>query len=148
MKNKTKFFIKIISIFSCIIFLAVAFFWHFYWENNEIIEINGQKFRVELAKTIQEQSQGLGGRENLAQNEGMLFEFGKYGEYVFWMKDMKFNLDIIWIADDKIVHLEKNIPCDSLKKIDPKIIANKVLEINAGISDKYNFKIGDRVIIY
>ncbi|PIP28335.1 MAG: hypothetical protein COX29_01655 [Candidatus Moranbacteria bacterium CG23_combo_of_CG06-09_8_20_14_all_35_22] len=147
MENKTKFFIKIISIFSCI-FLAIAFFWHFYRENNKIIEINGQKFRVELVKTVQKQSQGLGGRENLAENEGMLFDFGKYGEYAFWMKDMKFNLDIIWIADDKIVHLEKNISHNYLKKINPKIMADKVLEINAVISDKYNFKIGDRVIIY
>lgn len=117
-------------------------------KNYKIIQINKQIFFVELAKTPEKQRQGLGGRVKIKEKEGMLFDFGKYSEYSFWMKDMKFDLDIFWINEGKIVYIAKNVSHESLETINPQIMADKVLEINSGLTDKYNLKIGDSVKIY
>jgi uncharacterized membrane protein (UPF0127 family) len=85
---------------------------------------------------------GLGQRDSLCSNCGMLFEFKGEKPRSFWMKGMRFPLDIIWILDKKIVHLEKNIAYDSTETFYPKKNADAVLEVNAGFSDSYNFKEG------
>ena len=58
------------------------------------------------------------------------------------MKEMKFDLDIIWIRDNEIVYVAKNIPQDFKKIIIPEIGANRVLELNAGTADELNIKVG------
>jgi uncharacterized membrane protein (UPF0127 family) len=75
----------------------------------------------------------------------MLFIFPQKGNYDFWMKGMQFDLDIIWIEDGKIAALEKNIPHASGKTIKAEKSADQVLEINAGLADKYNLAEGDQV---
>ncbi|MCS6789079.1 MAG: DUF192 domain-containing protein, partial [Patescibacteria group bacterium] len=116
-----------------------------------IVIINNYKFNVELADNTVKRSKGLSGRSHLKEDEGMLFLFDNYDNYGFWMKDMKFPLDLIWIKDDKIVDISSNVLPEPQKSIFnltvyyPKESVNKVLEINAGLSDKYGFKIGDRV---
>ena len=107
--------------------------------------INQKKINIELAKSDADLEKGMGERDFLCRDCGMLFLFPRAGKYGFWMKGMRFNLDIIWVKDDAIVYIEKNIPYNSLKTYTPDALADKVLEINAGYSDKNNFKIGDRV---
>ena len=75
----------------------------------------------------------------------MLFLFPQKGIYAFWMKDMRFNLDIIWISDDKIVYIAKDNSFHDLTPVNPGIEADKVLEINADLADRYGFKVGDEV---
>jgi len=58
---------------------------------------------VDLALTGDEQQLGLGYRNGLADGTGMLFVFRDPGERVFWMKGMRFCLDIVWIAGGEIV---------------------------------------------
>lgn len=113
------------------------------------ITIGGKTVRVDIADTPLTQAAGLSGREQLKENEGMLFVFDKAGKYPFWMKDMKFAIDIIWITEDKhVVHIEKN----ALPESYPNILgggedAKYVLEVNAGFSQKNNLKIRDAVEI-
>ncbi|MFA6159608.1 MAG: DUF192 domain-containing protein [Parcubacteria group bacterium] len=145
---KTKNTGKILAIILLIFFLTSIITGSFYFSKHGIVEIGGQKFFVELAKTPEKQMQGLGGRAKMREKEGMLFDFGKYGKYSFWMKDAKFDLDILWINEGKIVHIAENVSHESLETINPQITADKVLEINSGLTDKYNFKIGDSVKIY
>ncbi|MDO9231754.1 MAG: DUF192 domain-containing protein [bacterium] len=145
---KTKNISKTIMPILLIIFSILIMVCYFYTKNHKIIQINGQKFFVELAKTSEKQMRGLGGRVKIGEKEGMLFDFSKYGEYSFWMKDMKFDLDIFWINEGKIVYIAKNVSHESLETINPQIMADKVLEINSGLTDRYNFKIGDSVKIY
>jgi len=126
--------------------------------NFSLVTIKDQTFSVTVAKTDSERQTGLSNRELLPLSEGMLFTFDKADTYAFWMKDMRFPIDIIFIKDNKIVSITENVePPASLIK-DPKCginiscytptnPANKVLEINAGLSKKYNFKTGDRVTI-
>lgn len=111
------------------------------------VSINGHKFTVEIADNFQERSKGLGERESLCDSCGMLFEFPEKGKHSFWMKDMNFSLDIIWILDDEIAYITENIPPDSKGSISPNVEADRVLEINAGLVSEYSIKKGDKVII-
>ena len=87
-------------------------------------------------------------RGGLADNRGMLFLFPQENFYPFWMKNMRFPLDIIWIDKDKrIVDIKTDVPtcnqtCESLTPGDKALY---VLEVNAGFAKKNEIKIGDRV---
>jgi uncharacterized membrane protein (UPF0127 family) len=114
------------------------------------VTINNQKFKVAVATTPQEQEQGLSGVPKLNDDQGMIFLFDKSAEQAFWMKGMKFPLDLIYIQNDKIVTIVKNAPTPEPGVVSPVTYipsapVNKVLEINAGLADKYQFKEGDTV---
>ncbi len=71
------------------------------------LKIDGVNFETFVANTAELQDQGLSGWPSLAPHQGMLFVFGKEGKYPFWMKDMSFPIDIVWLDSNyKIVHLE------------------------------------------
>ncbi|MCD6149350.1 DUF192 domain-containing protein [bacterium] len=109
------------------------------------IRINNCKFKVEIADTPQERFLGLGKREKICQNCGMLFEFHEKGEYPFCMRDMKFPLGIIWISDDNVVSVIKDVPCNFKGEINSHVLADKVLELNAGTAKKCGIKKGDKI---
>jgi uncharacterized membrane protein (UPF0127 family) len=111
------------------------------------VNIAGQKVKVELALSVLERMQGLSGRQNLDEGTGMLFVFEKLGVYPFWMKDMNFSIDIIWLGQDqKIVYIKKNASPESYPEVfDPQVDAMYILEVPAGFGDKNNLKVGDRV---
>lgn len=111
------------------------------------VTIGGYTFVVTLAKTADEHERGLSGKKSMSQNEGMLFVFENNGLYSFWMKDMLFPLDIIWIDENnKIVHVEENLlPQTYPKSFISKELAKYVLELNGGIVRKKNMKVGDKV---
>ena len=80
------------------------------FRNDETLSISSQKIAVEVAKTAAAQQKGLGGRACIGQNEGMLFAFNQPGQYQFWMKDMKFPIDMIWISSShKAVVVEEDV---------------------------------------
>lgn len=109
------------------------------------IRIGQVKIIAETADTIWKKIKGLSGRDGLSENAGMLFPYNKPGFYAFWMRGMKFPIDIIWIGvDKKVVDITKNIPPESF----PKTFASKkpaqyVLELPAGFTDKNGIRIGD-----
>ena len=107
---------------------------------------------VELADTDEKRKKGLGGRESLASNSGMLFVYQKVDHFNFWMKGTKIPLDIIWIREDTIIDITKNAlpPREGQKDEDlpiytPKEPADKVLEVNAGFADANGIVIGDKI---
>src|SRR3989304_6446445 len=90
-----------------VLIIAVSFFLFFFNKATAPAQvvIAGTTINVEIAQTEAEREQGLSGHKPLADDEGMLFIFDKPGYHGFWMKDMLFSIDIIWIsADKKIVH--------------------------------------------
>ena len=117
-----------------------------------IATINRQTIDIiKIAKTPLEQTRGLSNHPPLAENEGMLFEFPDKQIRRFWMKEMLFPLDIIWINDSRIINISKNLPPEGstpIKIYSSITPADAVLEINAGVSDKYGFKTGDQVSIW
>jgi len=119
------------------------------------VYLAGQSIKVDLALTPEEQAQGLSGRSELKENEGMLFVFEKPGIYPFWMKNMNFAIDMIWLApseggdggDARVVYIKKDArPEDYLQTFNPEQDAKYVLEVVSGFSEKNNLKEGDKVL--
>lgn len=105
-----------------------------------------REFKVEVANTMISRAKGLSGHTPLTDNEGMLFLFGEPGNYGFWMKDMKFSIDIIWIEGNKITTIAPGVPPETYpSSFYPDLPSDKVLEINAGTVQKLGVKVGDEV---
>ena len=113
---------------------------------NKILTINQTRINLEIAQTEAEMSRGLSGRKNLSQNSGMLFVYEKNNIPMFWMKDMNFALDIIWLNENKmVVGIEKNVlPNTFPQTFSPQSEIKYVLEINSGLADQWQIKIGDK----
>ena len=117
------------------------------------VTIGDASFAVELAVTQQQQAQGLSGRPGLAPGIGMLFIFESEGLYSFWMKDMRFPLDMVWIsAEYAVVDITEDVPppapgqtTSDLPTYKPAELAQYVLEINAGEAESADIHIGDMV---
>lgn len=108
--------------------------------------INGKEFSAEIADTLIERTRGLSGRNFLEPDKGLLFIFSQPGAHGFWMKDMKFTIDIIWISGNKIIGFEKNVAPDSYPKVFyPPAPVDRVLEFSAGTAEKFKFMAGDAV---
>lgn len=109
------------------------------------IKIAGTQLKIFVADTPVARERGLGGREALADNEGMLFVFPTDDAYAFWMKDMKFSIDILWLdASGTVVHIEPNVSPDSYPRTyKPSRPARYVLEVNAGFVEQHHVQVGN-----
>lgn len=107
------------------------------------VSIRGEEYTLEIADTDSSRSLGLGERDSLCQSCAMLFIFDRPSRYTFWMKGMRFPLDIVWLSGDEVVHIERGIPADSLLTYSPSRPADRVLEFNAGVID--GLSVGDTV---
>jgi len=81
------------------------------WLDHSIQElaIDDQTLRVEIVKSPESIQQGLGGRMDIG-SDGMLFILPEKSQANFWMKDMIFDLDLVWLADNRVVGITPNIP--------------------------------------
>ncbi len=116
------------------------------------VTIGGQTFQVEVASTDAQKAQGLSGRNNLAKNAGMLFVFDSPSQPDFWMKDMNFPLDFVWISGGRITGINRNVPAPqsgtaakNLPTYAAPGLVDYVLEVNAGAGQA--IKIGDEVTV-
>lgn len=114
------------------------------------VTIDGHTFYVRIVKTEKDKEIGLSNTSSLPKNQGMLFVFDKPDYYAFWMRNMKFPIDIIYIANKKIVTIFPNAPAlknanETLSIYKPHQAADIVLEINAGLASQYHFSVGDTV---
>ncbi len=110
------------------------------------IKIGEVSLWADIADNNCKRSLGLSGKRSLNE-EGMLFVFERIGNYSFWMKDMNFPIDILWINEEfEIVGIEKNLlPSTFPKSFGEKYLAMYVLEIPALYSEKNNIKVGDTI---
>lgn len=148
--NKKLFFLAIFLLVVGIFFIVFSHTASAPKEEVIKILINNLAIPVELANTPEKQINGLSYREKLEADSGMLFIFNNYQVRGFWMKEMNFPIDIIWIANGQIVGIEKNVPVSTATPLpvyySPQEV-NLVLEVNAGFSDKNNIKVGDMLKI-
>ena len=110
------------------------------------LRVRDSEIWVEIADTESKREQGLSGRDKLDSDSGMLFIFDRPDKYSFWMKDMKINLDFVWIRDGKIVYLSRNI--SNPTTLYPPYDVNKVLEVNAGFIDANKLEVGDKIEVW
>ena len=123
----------------------------FYTFSNEKIEVSiynkNITFNVEVAKTIEERRTGLMYRKKLLNNEGMLFIFPREKIIQLWMKNTYIPLDVIFISENKvIVDIKKNMEKLSETIVKSKVKSRYALEFNAGLINKLDIEIGDKVL--
>ena len=134
------------------IYLIFNFFLiSFYTFSNEKIEVSiynkNITFNVEVAKTIEERRTGLMYRKKLLNNEGMLFIFPREKIIQLWMKNTYIPLDVIFISENKvIVDIKKNMEKLSETIVKSKVKSKYALEFNAGLINKLDIEIGDKVL--
>lgn len=116
---------------------------------SKAITVGGHNLKVWIANDPAEQARGLSGKESMPQDRGMLFVLPVEKVTSFWMKDMNFSLDFIWINDGAIVDItESVVPCNdesNCPQITPKVPVNYVLEVNSGWVATNGITIGQSV---
>lgn len=118
---------------------------------NHKLFVGSQTLMVEISRTPAQMEQGLSDRAAMDDNQGMLFDFGQTPSgTAFWMKGMKFNLDFIWIKNNRIIFITPNAqapksPKEHLELYSPPEPVTWVLEVNAGWAEKNKIKTGDEV---
>ena len=112
------------------------------------VEIAGKRVAVEVADTPAKQRLGLGQRDTLPWDTGMYFPYERPGIYSYWMKGMRFSIDIIWIRNSRIIDLHTEIPFvkgENGPTVRPREAVDAVLEVPAGYTRTQGWRIGDRV---
>jgi hypothetical protein len=114
--------------------------------------------RIEVASTAAQSERGLGYRDGLAADAGMMFDLHETHVPVFWMKGMRFPLDMVWIDDAKrVVDVTRDVEPqpgakdDELRRYSPGAPVRYTLEVNAGAAERLGlapgvqlaFQIGD-----
>lgn len=111
--------------------------------------VGGTVVPVEIADTPELQAQGLSGRESLPPGSGMLFVFAQEDRWGFWMKDMLFAIDIVWInARGEVVHMLEHVQPASYPEIfEPPAPALFVLEVPAGFAAEHGIVLGSKIMV-
>jgi hypothetical protein len=106
---------------------------------------------VDIVDTPLLRTRGLSGRPALAPEEGMLFLFETPRIQSFWMKDMRFEIDILWIRDGRIVGITPNLPLPKSPRELPQFASpvpcDVVLEVRAGAAKHWGLLLGNSVRI-
>lgn len=126
-----------------------------YQTNNQLLTTNSKiligdkSIEVEIARTNEERVRGLSGRESVEPNTGLLFVFDTPGRYGFWMKDMKFAIDIVWVDEGwEVVGIESMINPDSYPMtFYPPEDIRYVLELNSNEASSLGIDIGTRLYL-
>ena len=131
-------------IYFLVIFIAIVAFLYFVTFSSKLV-LDGKTFSVEVSDTKELLEKGLSGHAPISKSSGMLFVFQKPGNYGFWMKDMLFPLDIIWMDSRwRVVHIEEAVSPKSYPSVFyPGVDSLYAMEVNAGVVNSLGVKIGD-----
>ena len=124
------------------------------FDDEVVVRIGKHEFVAEVRDTPEERAEGLSGREALEEGWGMLFLFSEPEVQSFWMKDMKFPIDIIWIREGQVVGVEWNAPA-SLPTMPLSLLplytspgpVDMVFEVSAGTAESLKIKTGDKFLL-
>lgn len=137
--------------------MSFIFFAGYFQESQDVLKdsklekmkiyIGNKRLTAYVARSKVTRQKGLSGMEGLADNEGMLFIFDTPSMYSFWMKDMKFPIDILWIDQlGRVVFIKSNtLPSSYPESFTSSLPAKYVLETKAGFSDENSLKIGSQI---
>jgi hypothetical protein len=135
--------------FSILVLIFTALLFQELKKEKIIVRFGDYSFQVEVAQNSWQRAKGLMFRKEIKENQGMLFIFPKSGLYNFWMKNVRFPLDLIWIDQEKkIVDLKfQQKPCLSgpCLIIKPQALAQYVLELKGGVANKTGMTIGSQL---
>jgi uncharacterized membrane protein (UPF0127 family) len=111
------------------------------------IELDGKKVTLAIAADETQQQLGLSGIEVLPEDYGMLFAFAKEMPHGFWMKDMNFAIDMIWLDSEmKVVKLMSDVAPETFPAAyGSEVDSQFVIELNAGSIEKYGIEFGQEI---
>nr|WP_270937989.1 DUF192 domain-containing protein [Roseomonas sp. MO-31] len=104
-------------------------------------------FTVEMALNPDQQTIGLMFRQEVKPDEGMIFDWGAPRESSMWMRNTLVPLDMVFIAADGRIHriAERTVPL-SLTPVDSRGPVRATLELQGGITERLDIRVGDRVL--
>ena len=116
-------------------------------QKGEVVIDGRVTINVEVARSPQAQTKGLGGRSSLKKGTGMVFPYNGPGLRGIWMKGMQIPIDILWIREGRIVVIEANVqpPSASGGLAVFSHVADLVLEVPAGYASEMGIRIGQSV---
>jgi uncharacterized membrane protein (UPF0127 family) len=117
------------------------------YRHDVLINTSTDSIVTEVAKTPDQLEKGLGGRACISSDQGMLFAFDKADSYQFWMKDMKFPIDMVWVSENKTVNsISPNVlPTSYPKTFTSKSPSKYVLELQANRAQALNITRGTQL---
>jgi uncharacterized membrane protein (UPF0127 family) len=117
------------------------------YRHDATIQADGNLINVEIPENGQKKATGLSGRSCIGVDQGMFFVFSQSGQYDFWMKDMKFPIDIVWVNEDKtVVDVTPNLMPDTYPKtFTSDKPAKYVLELRSGRAQQLNIAEGTQI---
>ncbi len=101
---------------------------------------------IETVETPEEKRRGLSGRNSISDGDGMLFTFDTQAtSNCFWMKDMQFAIDMVWLDDQKnVVTVTENVAPDTFpESFCPESPASYGLEVGAGRASELGIEPGE-----
>lgn len=137
-----------IIIFSVLIISIILSSWYVltHKETNNTINIGNNLYRVEYARTEAEQTKGLGMRDSIEADQVMQFIFDSPGGRCFWMKDMRFAIDIVFVDEDgRVVKVINNASPDSYPGLFCANSVKNVIEMKAGQAKEAGLSVGNRL---
>jgi len=111
------------------------------------LRVNGHVLLAEIARTADQQEQGLMHRTSLAPDRGMLFIYDRDKKLTFWMKNTSIPLSIAFLASDGTIKEIYDMKPFSLKMVGSQHSVRYALEVNQGFFEQYGISVGDRVEI-
>lgn len=113
-------------------------------ENSLRLTVGSASLSVEVATTSAARTKGLSGRPGLVGEEGLLFVFAHDGRYSFWMKDMRFSIDILWVASGgRIVEVTSNVSPETYpRSFTSREPVHFVIEVPAGFAASHSIVAG------
>jgi len=112
------------------------------------VTLNSTDILLEVAKTPEEQAQGLMFRTELDGDRGMLFDFGAPRIARFWMKNTLIPLDMIFLRQGQVKRIIANVPpckADPCPVYGPLTEVDQVLELKAGRAESLGLAVGQRL---
>jgi uncharacterized membrane protein (UPF0127 family) len=111
-------------------------------QNTSAVQLASKTYNLEIANTDTAREKGLGDRSSMPANHGMLFSYRRAGQQCFWMKNMRFSLDMIWLDSAyKVVKVMPNITPQTYPT-GYCAVAQYVIELNAGQAAQANLRLG------
>lgn len=134
------------SIIACVIVFLVVFSKNTTNKETLHVSIKDKSYTFQVARTAPAREKGLSGTDTILY-DGMIFIFPQSDLYSFWMKEMKYPIDILWVNENfEIVEMRENIyPGTYPEVFTPTQKALYVIEVRAGVAEKADIRVGDQI---
>ena len=142
-------FILTYGVTAVLLALVVLTFVRFFGPGNGVTTLQAGRhgYQLSIVTTAHDQQKGLGGRASMPEDSGMLFVFPAEAPRCFWMKDMRFPLDIIWLSKQKqVVYVQSEVsPATYPDDFCPPQGAQYVIELNSGEAARAGITVGEKL---